>query len=260
PENIAVPVTGPPLLSAQRLVEYLQEETGLEFPPGAISIFLEERHGTVQALQQAIQALWRGQYNHALVIACDSLVDPWRAERMLRARRVKTTDNPVGFMPGEASVAVLLERPDVVRTRGEDPTTVLFEPVTAFEPNNHAARRHSTGLMLAEVITGALERSGASELPQGSIYLDINGEHYRANEWGTALVRARGRCQIDSWSQQLPAASFGETGTAFPLLSLGLAARAFARGYGRGHHALILAADYHGQRAGMVLKHSVRVR
>jgi 3-oxoacyl-[acyl-carrier-protein] synthase-1 len=256
-EEIATPAPVPPRMAAQRLVEYLLAETGLVFPPSAISTLLEERYGTIQALQHAMQALWRRQYNHALVMACDSLTDPWCVERMLRARRIKTTDNPVGFMPGEAGVALLLERPDVVRSRGEKPSAVLFEPLTALEPDSLSRRSHSTGQALAEVITGALDRSGISALPQGRVYLDLNGENHRATEWGLALVRARGQCLIDTWSEEIPAVSFGEIGTASPLLALGLAARAFARGYGQGGHALILTASDHGHRAGMVLKHSL---
>ncbi|MCP3143937.1 hypothetical protein [Pyxidicoccus xibeiensis] len=259
-EDIAAPAPLSPEESAQRLMEHLFQETELAFRPEAIRVFLEGRKGTILAVQQAVQALLQGRYHHALVMACDSLVDPWRAQRMLRARRIKTSDNPVGFMPGEAGVAILLERLDTVRTRRDEPLALLFEPVTAHEAHNRAEQRHSSGAALVEVIAGAMERAGAIASLEGSVYLDLNGEDFRAREWGGALVRARGRCQVGAWAQRLPALSFGETGTAAPLLALGLATRAFARGYGRGGQALILASDDHGARAGMVLKHDASGR
>src|SRR4051794_31044443 len=97
------------------------------------------------------------------------------------------------------------------------------------EADSFAARRRPVGLRMAEVILGALAGAGAKEVPCGSLFLDTNGENYRANDWGHALVRARTGCRIDSWYTSVPAESFGETGTASPLLALSLAARAFAR-------------------------------
>lgn len=237
----------------QAMVALLLEQVGVTLP-GKARLFFEERHGATLALLQAMEALWRREHDHALVMACDSLVDPGRSERLLRAGRLKTTDNPVGFMPGEAGIAILLERLDVVRSPREAPPLVLFEPGTALEPGNFAARLPSTGIGLPKVIRAALTAAAAREASSGSLYVDLNGQNHRANDWGLALVRTMGDCQIAAWSTYVPAMSFGETGTASPLLALCLAARAFLRGYSKGQHALILSASDDAHRAGMVLQ------
>jgi 3-oxoacyl-[acyl-carrier-protein] synthase-1 len=242
-----------PLEVAQRLMERLREETGLSPRPQSLHILMEERGGTMRALAESIRLLRERQCDHALVLACDSLVSPERTEPLLGARRLKTPDHPVGFMPGEAAVAVLLERHDTLRERGQRSHAHLFEPVTAQEPQCFNAKAPPMGRALVEVLTKALVQAGAGALPEGSVYLDLNGEDFRAHEWGQTRVRARDTCRIDDWFPCLPALSFGETGTASPLLGLCLAARAFARGYGRGHHALLLVSADDGHRAGMVL-------
>lgn len=246
----------PPLQVAQWLVERIQEEIGLVSRPRVVHYFLEERGGAVRALSEATHRLHSGRCDHALVLACDSLVDPERAEWLLSARRLKTADYPVGFMPGEAGVAVLLERADTLRRRNQRPLGLLFEPVTATEPNSFAARAPPSGRVLADVLTRALARAGATDAAEGSVYLDLNGETFRASEWGYTLLRTRKVCQIENWSQHILAVSFGETGTASPLLALCIAARAFARGYSRGRHALLLVSGDDGHRAGLVLEHS----
>lgn len=243
--------------AAHRLMQRLQEETGLSPQPHAIHYLLDERGGTAQALVEAAHRLRRRQCDHALILACDSLVDPERTGQLLDTRRLKTADYPVGFMPGEAGVAALLERPDTLRRRGQQPLGLLFEPVTATEPNSFAARAPPGGRALADIITKALARARASETTEGSVYIDLNGESFRATEWGSTLVRARSTTRIENWSQQIPALNFGETGAASPLLALSLAARAFSRSYAPGRHALLLVSSDDGHRAGMVLERPI---
>jgi 3-oxoacyl-[acyl-carrier-protein] synthase-1 len=238
---------------ARLLAERLQAETGLEPRPQSLHLLMEERGGTVQALAESTRLLRERRCDHCLVLACDSLVSPERTESLLSARRLKTPDHPVGFMPGEAAVAVLLERHDTLRERGQRPLAHLFEPITAQEPQCFNAKAPPMGRALVESLTKALVQAGAGDLPDGSLYLDLNGEEFRAREWGQTLLRARDTCRIDTWAPSIPAVSFGETGAASPLLALCLAARAFARGYGRGHHALLLVSGDDGHRAGMML-------
>jgi 3-oxoacyl-[acyl-carrier-protein] synthase-1 len=83
----------------------------------------------------------------------------------------------------------------------------------------------------------------------GSLYLDLNGESQRAHEWGNVLVRARRSSRLDRWALELPGVAFGETGTASPLLSVLLAARAFTRGRLPGDRALVAVVGEDGLRA-----------
>ncbi len=243
----------PPEDIARLLAERLQAETGLVPRPKSFHVLMEERGGTVRAVAESTRLLRERRCEQALVLACDSLVSPERTEPLLGARRLKTPDHPVGFMPGEAAVAVLLERHDTLKERGQRSHGHLFEPVSGQEPQSFNAKAPPMGRALVEVLTKALAEAEAGNLPEGSVYLDLNGEEFRAREWGQTLLRARDTCRVGDWFPCLPALSFGETGTASPLLALCLAARAFARGYSRGHHALLLVSGDDGHRAGMVL-------
>ncbi|RYZ43203.1 MAG: hypothetical protein EOO71_04555 [Myxococcaceae bacterium] len=242
-----------PLDVAQRMMGRLQEETGWALPPGSIHLSCEERGGTVRALAEAARRLRARQCDTALVLACDSLVSPERTERLLDQRRLKTPDHPVGFMPGEAGVAILLERYDSVRGRGVRPHGLLFDPVIAQEPHCLAAKSPPTGRALAEVLTQALVQADAREATAGDLYLDLNGENFRASEWGHTRVRTQEWCGMEAWAQRIPALNFGETGAASPLLAVCLAARAFARKYSRGDHALVLSSGDDGHRSGIIL-------
>jgi hypothetical protein len=57
----------------------------------------------------------------------------------------------------------------------------------------------------------------------------LNGDSWRAQEWGTALTRLP-RAVADL-PLRLPAASLGEIGTAFPLVAAALALQGQLRGY-----------------------------
>lgn len=149
---------------------------------------------------------------------------------------------------------MLLERRDTARERAEPPVAYLFKPATAQEPRSRDAKAPPTGRALEEVLTMALARAAATSIPEGSLYLDLNGEEFRAREWGQTLLRARDTSRVGEWQPVIPAMSFGEVGTVSPLVSVCLATRAFARGYGRGRHALILVSGDDGHRAGVLLE------
>ncbi|NVJ08016.1 hypothetical protein HUW63_22590 [Myxococcus sp. AM001] len=249
--------TNPPRDStdvAQLLASRLQAEARFIPAPASLHLFQEERGGTIHALEKAMALLSERRCDQALVLGCDSLVSPERIEAQLDARRLKTPDHPVGYMPGEGAVALLLERRDPARERAAPPVAYLFMPTAAQEPRSLDAKAPPTGHALEEVLATALARAAATSVPEGSLYLDLNGEEFRAREWGQTLLRARDICRVGDWQPVIPAMSFGEVGTVSPLVSVCLAARAFARGYGRGRHALILVSGDDGHRAGLLLE------
>ncbi|WP_123784064.1 hypothetical protein [Corallococcus macrosporus] len=239
---------------ARALASRLQAEARFIPSLKAMQLFQEERGGTIHALEEVMKSLQARRCDQALVLACDSLVSPERLAAQLDERRLKTPDHPVGYMPGEGAVALLLERRDATRERAQPPIAYLFKPATAQEPHCRDAKAPPVGRALEEVLALALSQAAATSLPEGSLYLDLNGEEFRAREWGQTLLRARDTCRVDEWRAVIPALSFGELGAVSPLVSVCLATRAFARGYGRGSHALILVAGDDGHRAGLLLE------
>jgi 3-oxoacyl-[acyl-carrier-protein] synthase-1 len=173
--------------------------------------------------------------------------------RALAAGRVKTVTNPVGFMPGEAGAFLLLERQAAAASRGIAPVLVVVEPSFGLEENSFASERPPLGRGLAGVAAAALGRLRSPGDHRGSVFIDVNGEPYRAADWGQAAVRLLELGLLADWPQEVVAASFGETGAASPLLALILAARSFTRGYSRGDTALVLASDDGGNRGATTL-------
>lgn len=219
---------------------------------------VEGRRGAVRAIEEAIDALRRGRCDHAVVGAIDSELDTGRLEAIHAAGRLKTSDNVAGFMPGEAGALLLLERVDTARSSPEQRCALLYPPEHAVEENAHGAERPPVGRAFADVLVRALSRADATEAPRGTMFVDLNGEAWRAAEWGTVLARTRPRCAVASWSTELPASSFGELGAAGPILALVLAHRAFMAGYARGPLALVAIAGEEGDRAAIVLSSSSR--
>ena len=82
---------------------------------------------------------------------------------------------------------------------------------------------------------------------------DLNGERYRAQEWGFASLRVADAFD-DPLSYRAPAGSFGEMGAAsIPLFTI-LACQSAARRYAPGTHALLLASSESGQRGAVLLQ------
>ncbi|NTX67281.1 hypothetical protein HUA74_42190 [Myxococcus sp. CA051A] len=242
------------------LAARIQAEARFIPTPMSLHLFQDERGGTIQALTKAMELLAARRCDQALVLACDSLVSPERIEAQLETRRLKTPDHPVGYLPGEGAVALLLERRDAARERARPPIAYLFSPVTAQETQSRDAKAPPMGRAMGESLTMALVRAGATSIPEGSLYLDLNGEEFRAREWGQTLLRARDACRVEEWRSVIPALNFGELGTVSPLVSVCLATRAFARGYGPGRHALILVAGDDGHRASVLLERGPDLR
>jgi 3-oxoacyl-[acyl-carrier-protein] synthase I len=213
----------------------------LAIEPREHGCFPGGRAGTIRALEAAFHALAMGSVDQAVVGGCESKLDPAALARALADGRLKTADFPVGFIPGEAAALCVLD----ARAVAARPTVTA--PVTAREESCRSAGHPAIGKRLAEVIVEAL--AGAPANAAGSVFLDLNGEAYRATDWAMAQVRARRTAALDRLHPELVVLGFGDVGAAFPILAMALAGRAFERGYGRGPLALVCTSADGGERA-----------
>jgi 3-oxoacyl-[acyl-carrier-protein] synthase-1 len=86
------------------------------------------------------------------------------------------------------------------------------------------------------------------------LFADLNGEEYRAAEFGTALMRLKRHMDVDSWRLRVTAAEFGDTGAAAPALGLGLATRALTREHQAVRHAMILTYSDYGEASAFTIE------
>lgn len=230
---------------ADALSDAILTEAGVGAPRWRKS-YADGRTGTLRALRGAMDAIQGGAVEQAVVLAVDSAIDEEKLSRWIDEHRLKTSEEPAGFMAGEAAVAVVLSS-----SRGaRGPRTLLSAPIVAREVPH--ADRGPIGRVLAEVLEAAAAHSPAGI---GSLFADMNGENHVAMDYGAALARMPADSPLRTCRQVVPAVSFGETGAASPLLGLVLARWAQQRGSaGNGDSIVSVAAD-DGVRATFTVRH-----
>jgi 3-oxoacyl-[acyl-carrier-protein] synthase I len=213
----------------------------------------------VQALHSATLWLAAAPISHsraAVVVAVDSWLHPnaldWleTQELLHNASKIykgQARRNPYGFIPGEAAAAVM------VSSTGPAWCSIIGAGATA-EPVLRTDPRPCTGLGWTQAAQSAL-----ATLPEDCkislIMSDLNGEPYRADQFGFTALRISERL-IDNWERYTPALVTGDVGTATALVHVALSAnilRQKDQGMPQQTHLLLSSSD-DSLRAAMVLK------
>ncbi|RKH55507.1 hypothetical protein D7V93_22715 [Corallococcus llansteffanensis] len=210
--------------------------------------------GTALALQGAWRLLSQGACERVLLVAVDSYLDPLTLQWLDGAERLKAGDVPSGLSPGEAGVCLLLEKEDSARRRGAAPLAFVTAVATGREPHSYLRGEVSTGAGLARCVREALETAGLPQPYEGDVFSDLSGETWRAQEWGSAVVRLSE--QLGSPRLHLPCVSVGDVGAASGALGLCLATHTLQRGHTRQGSALVLSSSVEGDVGCMVLSNA----
>ncbi|MGB3292229.1 MAG: hypothetical protein WBB01_04435, partial [Phormidesmis sp.] len=112
------------------------------------------------------------------------------------------------------------------------------------------------GEALAGVVRNVLTTSGIALPYTGEAVTDLNGEAWRAQQYGHAQVRVP-RAVWDSDAVELPAASVGDPGASMAALQVVLASRSLHRGYARGPHLLLTASDEYGHVGAAIVSYAL---
>ncbi|MFP2930240.1 hypothetical protein ACLESO_34605, partial [Pyxidicoccus sp. 3LG] len=232
-------------LFAEQLPARLLAHGGLALPPRNASVLSSGNASGLLALQQGAQLIQEGRFQRVLVLGIDSLVEGDSLQWLASRRRLKTPEQPVGLMPGEAAAAVLLENgTEATRRTAMALGTLMSVGTGRAEP---AARKGvESGRALAQAIRQSWPASVATV---GDIYCDFNGENDRAMEWGFAQALLRETHPLPTAHLHTPAECLGDTGAASGLISVCAALRAFARGYAHGDQALVWSSSDSGELA-----------
>jgi 3-oxoacyl-[acyl-carrier-protein] synthase-1 len=215
------------------------------FPLGHAAIF--------QALQSAIADLHAGRIQYAMVGGVDTYLDEAMLDWLADINRLKTDRNVIGIIPGEGAAFVVLEGRTTALARGATPLARVDGAATAMEAHGIYAGTPCRGAGL----TNALQRTLAA-IPHGGaetsvVLCDLNGERYRATEWGLTLSRALGAVRRSPavWH---PATSTGDTGAAAGAINLAFGAAAVAKGYARPEEVLVWGSSDEGLRGSAYLR------
>jgi 3-oxoacyl-[acyl-carrier-protein] synthase-1 len=183
-----------------------------------------------------------------LVVAADTYLDAGTVDWLAGARRLKHEDAPTGVMPGEAGAALLVETEQAARQRkaavlgwieaaavhGPVPPAPL-PPKDAADPGGDepdAGWRPPAAPKLGRSIAGAVRKvlpATPGDRWRGDLYLDLNGEHWKAEAWGHANVHLVKHVDLDGCRVFLPADSLGETGAASAPIAVAFALWNFDR-------------------------------
>ncbi|MFP2928404.1 hypothetical protein ACLESO_25060 [Pyxidicoccus sp. 3LG] len=208
--------------------------------------------GTALALREGMQRLTDSGLERLLLVAVDSWFDPVLLQRLSSAGRLKSDESPTGLMPGEAGVCLLLEREQGARRRGRAAHAVISGVETGRETETGPRRARSSARALSTCLRSVLEAEAGCLPFWGDLYSDLNGEDWRALEWGSARVTLSDI--LAEPRLHLPCTQVGDTGAASGALGVCLAAQDLRGHWTRTQRALVLSRSERGEVGSVLLK------
>jgi 3-oxoacyl-[acyl-carrier-protein] synthase-1 len=204
-------------------------------------------------LHKAQHLLATGQFVRCIVGGVDACTDGRYMAAAHHFNALKAGDQAAGFQPGEAAAFIMVESEPDARARGADILARIDAAAIGSETIGRTSGKPALGLGLADTIErclGALQ--DGSKI--GWIMADLNGDAFRGNDWGYALVRLMPRHRyLGECPLVIPAEAFGEIGAAGGPVAVCMGVRAFARGYAPAPSALAWLSSYAGSRGAFVI-------
>lgn len=209
--------------------------------------------GVFQALQAATADLAAGRTRYAIVGAVDTYLDEATLGWLADIHRLKTDRTVIGIIPGEGAAFIVLEKRADAVARGASPLARLDGISTAMEGHGIYAQTPCRGDGLTSSLQSTLAALPDRGLDTAVVVCDLNGERYRALEWGLTLTRVLGAVRRSPavWH---PASSIGDAGAAAGAINLVLGAVALAKSYARPGQVLVWGSSDEGLRGSVYLR------
>ncbi|HYK91728.1 MAG TPA: beta-ketoacyl synthase N-terminal-like domain-containing protein [Acidobacteriota bacterium] len=206
----------------------------------------------------AIQAAWdlvrSGAAEFVLAGGVDSYLEPETLEWLEANDQLHSagpTNNSYGFIPGEAGSFALLATARAAERQKLSSSTELVIAATTQETKLIKTDAVCLGEGLAALFRAL---SGVPAMLRADhLYCDMNGEPYRADEFGFATIRSGGIFR-DPSSFTTPADCWGDVGAASGPLFLMLADAAIKKGYAPGPILAAFTSSESGERCGFVAR------
>lgn len=206
------------------------------------------------ALDAACKKLGQREFDACVVAGVDSYIGPetleWLEERD-QLHGAGPLNNAWGFIPGEAAGAILLMRGDIMKRLRLGALAQVLGVGTAFEPK----RIKTETVCIGEGLTQAF-RAALANLPDAmrvtDVYCDMNGEPYRADEYGFTCLRTKESFEAAS-EFVAPADCWGDVSAAGGPLHLALAVIAGTKSYANGSCAFVWASSEGGERGAVLV-------
>lgn len=226
----------------------VSEAVGAGFHP-ASAVIVGGRIGGVEAIRHARGLIDQGR-RYCLVAGVDSFLVAGTLAYYEQKRRLLTSQNSNGFIPGEAAAAVLLgpangQQGQLLRLLGigfgrEEATVESEEPLRADG--------------MAAAFRAAFGDAGCTFDDVDYRLVDVSGEQYGFKEADLGMARTMKKVkeEFDIWH---PADCIGEVGAAIVPCVLGVAQAAGEKGYAPGPGILSHFSNDNGLRAALILRY-----
>ena len=145
--------------------------------------------GMASCILEASKLLATGEIEFCIVGGIESYHETETLDALDGDFRLKSARAVDGFIPGEGAVLLLLETAAKAAVRKANPLGVLSEFGFGKEIRNYASDLMSSGDGLRQALQPALARPPKPGSAGRWVLCDLNGESYRASEWG--IVRTR---------------------------------------------------------------------
>jgi 3-oxoacyl-[acyl-carrier-protein] synthase-1 len=221
----------------------------------ATALFLKGHAAGILAIETVVRKLAQGAFDACVIAGVESYLEPLTLEWLEECDQLHGAgrlNNAWGFIPGEAAGALLLVGPRLADQFSGRLLAQVLGAATAIEHKRIKTETVCVGEGLTQAFRGALQALAPGDTIS-DVYCDMNGEPYRADEYGFTALRTREHFR--SVSQFVaPADCWGDVSAAGALLHLALAVIAGSKGYANGPLALVWASAEAGERGATVLR------
>jgi 3-oxoacyl-[acyl-carrier-protein] synthase-1 len=208
-------------------------------------------------LQASLRKMAEGAFDACVVAGVESYLAPETLEWLERNDQLHGAgrlNNAWGFIPGEGSGAALVVTERALLRLRLEPLGRVLSVGRGYEQNQIKTQT----VCIGEGLTGAF-REGLAGLPPGAkvtdVYCDLNGEPYRSDEFGFAVLRTSEMFESAS-DFQAPADCWGDLSAASSPLALVLSTIAARKAYANGPFAFLWASSETGERGAALLSFS----
>lgn len=250
---LALPEPRPGIIQADErlLVTELEAAQAKAGRPIQVTLLGRGHAGGLEGLAKAGAEIRAGSDDIYIVGGVDSYFDFDTLDWLQEHRQLQTEETRGGFFPGEAAGFVALVGDRIVRRHKLATFGSLSSWGLAIERKRIKTEDINLGEGLAQALAEAMAGLGGRPEAVHDVYCDINGERFRSEEWGFALLRVPQAVQTQDYTA--PVDCWGDVGSASGPLFCILAARAWARRYAGGRRALVWAGSEAGARAAVFL-------
>ncbi len=220
----------------------------------AVAAFPAGHAAGLLALEAGFLKLQQGGLDVCLVAGVDTYLEPETLEWLESCDQLHSAgplNNAWGFIPGEGAGALLLMRAETAERFAAQPLARVLGTGSAIETKRIKTETVCIGEGLTQAFSIAL-----AALPGGAqvsdVYCDMNGEPYRADEYGFTALRTKAAFASPS-DFVAPADCWGDVAAASGPLYVMLSTIAGAKGYALGNLSFAWASSEGGERAAVVV-------